>query len=285
MFLLSERNTYALPLSIGTSLALETFYPEVAKAHDKSRVVPEGSISEYAEVWVNLQTLYRNIIQAIPDGHESQMLVHIDELTETMSSEMDIIKDLISSASGGLCTVVYYECTYSALRNGGASKYIKFREDSTPYKKEMTDKYTKAIKVLKKSRKDIRSFDSDIKPDTATSAVMISHIPYDLCSYGKFSKLELLESHTGVIKTRSNWNSKYYPVPGYETYNLPFNRKILLILGDKVLVKPSDLRLRKIILDCSIKHNWHPLTTMEKIKLDLSIFVSEPFVLKVLMEI
>jgi hypothetical protein len=74
-------------------------------------------------------------------------------------------------------------------------------------------------------------------------------------------------------------------VPGYETYNLPFNRKILLILGDKVLVKPSDLRLRKIILDCSIKHNWHPLTTMEKIKLDLSIFVSEPFVLKVLMEI
>ncbi len=67
--------------------------------------------------------------------------------------------------------------------------------------------------------------------------------------------------------------------------HLPFLRKLLLVMGDKVLIQPNDIRLRRQIVDISVKRNWTNMTTLEKINIDLELEIKEPFVLQLLKQL
>ena len=64
--------------------------------------------------------------------------------------------------------------------------------------------------------------------------------------------------------------------------HLPFTRKLLLIFGDKYLIKPYPPVLRNQILETSIQRKWTPVTTDEKISLDLSLDIRDPYMLTVI---
>ena len=92
----------------------------------------------------------------------------------------------------------------------------------------------------------------------------------------------LLESHTGKIKTRVEWNSKYYPYPSGDMSILPFNRTLLLVFGDKIQFSPNEMKLRQYVMGAAVKGKWTPLTTREKMLNDFKMFIPEPYVVAVL---
>ena len=191
---------------------------------------------------------------------------------------MDVINGLFINEGKNLCKPVYYYCTRKGLVNK-FDKNVKLREDKTEGQKYYTFKYNKTLELLEKETDEIRKFDYELKPTTRVKAMILTHVPYDLLSYKNFNELDLLESNTGRLKKKYQWNSKYYPVGDEDLSIIPFNRKFLLIFGDKTLVHAMDMRLRKQIVDIAKKRNWTALSTEDKVMLDISLDLRELFVI------
>jgi hypothetical protein len=98
-------------------------------------------------------------------------------------------------------------------------------------------------------------------------------------------KLDLLESHTGKLKPRYEWGSKFYPLGDRDMSHLPFIEKLLLIFGDKVLIQPALTKIRQQVYDVSIKRGWTSMTTKAKVVMDLSTDIPEPMIARMLAQL
>ena len=280
---LESRLISSFPISIGTSLALETLFPSRLEPHDEKRKIPEHvNPSNYQEAYFNLSTLFRNLTTSI------DRVVFIqsspEELASVLESEIDIINSLFLNEGKGLCIPVYYYITYDSLLKGKISKDVKIRPDKTDSQKIYKAKLIDTMKLLGDKLHFIH-YDNTIKPRVKNSSLILTHIPYDLLSYKRFLHLDLLESNTGLLKTKNLWNTKYYPVGNLSLTNLPFLEKLLFIFGDRVLIQPYDIRLRRLICETAEKRRWTPMTTLEKVLLDLSLDIKEPYVLEFIRKI
>jgi len=281
---LSNRTISAFPLSIGTSLALESLFKPRLEPYDAKREIPnEIDINNYQEIYINLYTLYRNIVGSV--NKEVFKNTNANELLSIMESEIDVINDLFSIEGNNLCMPIYYYNNYKNLFSFGQTHGIKFREDKTDYQKIYKQLFLDIIKKLFKHTDEHIEINSIIKPKNRNTSLILSHVPYDLISYMNFKKLDLLESHTGKLKHRHQWNTKYANIGDSDLSHLPFNRRLLLVLGDKILIHPNEYKLRKLIYDISIKRNWTPMTTNDKINQDFELEIKELYVLKYLQSI
>lgn len=275
---LASRAISAFPVSVGTSLSLESLFSPRLKPYDPDREIPQHvAVADYQEIYINLSTLFRNIIGSIT--REAFFSATAFDIKETLISEIDVINSLFQNEGSGLCRPVYYHCTYKGLQSK-LPNAIRLRQDKTDGQKFYRHKHDEVMKLLFKSTDEHFEFDYDIKPKQRTSAMIITHYPYDLLSYTRFSKLDLLESNTGKLKQRHQWSSKYYPVGDSDLSNLPFLRKLLLVFGDRVLIQPSDMKLRRLILEIAEKRRWTALTTESKMIQDFELDIREPYVLQ-----
>ena len=275
---LATRAISAFPVSISTSLALETLFPPRLTPYDSTRKIPPNvNLSEYQEIWVNLLTLFRNIATSVP--RKVFLEASEVELKNTLETEIDVINSLFSTEGNGVCKPMYYYCTYLTVY-AFAQKNVAFRKDNTDFQKFFTFKFLKVMELLFKDTDEHYKFVATIKSKVGRNSLILTHIPYDLLSYRNFSKLTLLESHTGIVKNRHQWNTKYTKVPDGDMSCLPFSQRLLFIFGDNYLVFPAPLALRRQILNTAKARNWTAMTTDEKVLLDLSIDIKEPFVLK-----
>lgn len=277
---LPERAVSAFPLSIGTSLAFESVFPPSQAPYDPKREIPNRvDLSKYQTCWVNLTTLFRNLVSAITrEGFEKATPA---ELAATIEEEFGVIQSLFQTEGQGHCQVKLYYSTYEKLLTKRVPGLV-FRLPHTEVQKFYHEKLEKMIKILEKHTDSIVKFNDAIVPTTHEHAFALTHQPYDLVDYKKFAHLDLLESNTGVLKPRARWNSKYYPMSGQSFVHLPFHKKLLLIMGDKVLVRPAPAILRKQILETSLKRNWTPMTTEAKIVMDLGLDVKDPYMMAVI---
>ncbi len=267
---LYDRTVSGFPLSISTGLAFESIFPPRQAVYDPERDIPEHiNITEYDQLWINVDTLFRNMIQS--SSKEAVMNTGYKETCAVLIDEMSTIESLMFNEGGGTCVPVFYVCDYThALRN--IHRGINLRTDSTANQLHYTDLRNKTMKELKSLRTDIKFYPGAIKASQPKDSVlMLTHIPYDLLSKRDFKRLDLLESNTGKLKKPFQWNSKYYPVPKRNMSILPFHRCLLMSLGDKVLVQPMTLSIRSQIMDTAEKKEWTPATTIEKVLLDLGI--------------
>lgn len=275
---LASRTISAFPVSISTSLALESIFPPRLTPYDDTRKLPPRvDLSEYQEIWINLLTLFRNIATSVPQKvflEASEV-----ELKNVLETEIDVINSLFSTEGNGICRPQYYYCTYLTVF-AFAQKNVAFRKDSTEFQKFSTFKFLKVMELLFKDTDEHFKFVSSVKGDSNVTSLILTHIPYDLLSYRNFRKLTLLESHTGITKERRQWNTKYTKVPDRDMSILPFSKRLLFIFGDNYLVAPAPIALRRQILDTAKARGWTAMTTDEKVLLDLSIDIKEPFVLK-----
>lgn len=266
---LFDRTTSGFPLSISTGLAFESLFPPRQSVYDPERPLPEHiNLGNYTQFWINVDTLFRNMLNAadktaiLNTGYKETVSVIVDEI--------NTIENILANEGGGITSPIFYVCDYEhALRK--LHKGLSLRKDSTPKQFHYTDLRNKTMEELKKIRTDIKFFPGSIKTSGSNIALMLTHIPYDLLSYKQFGRLDLLESNTGKLKKRHQWNTKYYPVPNRNMSILPFFRFLLLTLGDKVMFQPAPSKLRDQIMTCAEKRSWTPATTIEKCLLDLSI--------------
>lgn len=272
---LYNRPTSSFPVSLPTGLALETLFTSRLPVYDPDRPIPKRvNLSSYQTAWINIWTLYRNLISSFDKN--TFLTLRVNDLVGALAAEVEVIQSLFAIEGLGVCKPIFYFCSYKDLAK--LDPRIRLREDKTELQIAQKDKYLATIKQLE-SMIHLRMLNTNLMPESRTSSLIMTHVPYDLLSHSNFSRLDLLESNTGKLKTRLDWNSKYYQVSGFDMSQLPFLKMLLLILGDRVLIHPADTKLRRLVLQMAEDKKWTPATTISKIVLDLELAHIEPYVL------
>lgn len=283
-YLLNGRTTSAFPLSIGTSLAFEAIFTGKVASYDPDKAPPMVvDINNYNEMWINLATLIRNLVGAIPK--ESSLSHDKSYLAETISQEISIIDTLIRDNST-LCQPVFYYSTYADLNSKEDKVKITLRHPSTDLQKRYESLLNDVVKKVIESRSiEILAIKSYLQPKGKVNGLILTHVPYDLLSKRNFESLELIESHTGQLKSPRRWNSKYKKIEGEDMSILPFVNKLLPVFGDSQTFVPWPLKARLLVLEIAKKYNWTPLTTMERITTTLELGTKDVFVVSSIKEI
>ena len=252
----AERAVGQFPLSIATSLAIESacgIHPEIP--------VNRPPILKYPTLWVNVRTLFRNFMGSL--SREAGTSIVPQDIAEVVAEEMDHIDGIIAEYSNGRTRVQYYYSDYKGMDR--KYKHAVLRMDSTPKQKEYTVIHNNAMELLMKNQGDrILVFELKLRPEGRPTALLLTHYAYDLISHNEFNGLTLLESHTGAIKERAQWYSKFYQ--GRELAMIPFREDFIQVFGDNEHFRPMDIRLRKDLVDIATKYQWSAVTTLDKIR-------------------
>jgi hypothetical protein len=184
-----------------------------------------------------------------------------------MGEEVELIQDLVKMYTGGSVKVVFYSSSYQDLKKH--FKHASVRTDNTEKQRQMTDLLTGSINAfykLQTKRDTLKHFKLYLEPISAMDkkVLLLSNYAFDLLSYKKFMKMDLLESHTGVLKERAKWHTKYSD--GKNLVRMPFNEMLLQVFGDSQTFYPMDKNLRKDVIELAEASQWNPLTTDERIR-------------------
>lgn len=273
---LADRETGQFPVSIGTSLAIEAgfgIHPDIKDA----KGVP---LTEYHEVWINLRTLFRNMIGAMPSEHGQMVLA--PAVAEALRHEMDQLENIVTEKMSG--KVIFYLSNYKGL--GQKYPHARIREDTTDKQKMLRKTMSQALAFIVQNEKGTKEvpntrfkvFDLGLKPDRQVKTLMLTHVAYDLLSAKHFGALTLLESHTGHFKDKAQWYTKY--LNGKELLKIPFREDLLQIFGDNEFFHPYPIEQRRELLSVADKYDWSPVTTTEKIRYGIATLKNPYFVSK-----
>lgn len=266
--ILAGRATSAFPLSVGTSLALESAVLTDRPSIDPERKIPQKvNLTDYDEVWVNISTLFRNLMGSLTKDDSKR--VHPSEIAIGLTEEIEFIQNIVATETLNKTSVIFYICEYRDLNRKypNASFRTVTTDNQKIYKALHDDSIQRVIKHFGRVP-FIKIFNSELQTSNYRNALLISHIAHDLLSYKNFRELHLLESHTGVLKKKFQWHTKYEH--GKELSMLPFNKVLLQLFGDNEHFKPFPIAIRKQILQIAETYKWTPATTIEKIKFNLT---------------
>lgn len=281
---LAERMLGQLPLSIATSIAFESLLnmepPSDAPAYvrrPKGKVKP---ITTFGEIWVNLRTLLRNIDGAI-DKDTQNMSSPLDYY-RTLVSEISLIENIVNEIPAENRPVVrYFTKNYENLSRIWPN--VLFRDVTAPRLKVYAAIENNVMSYFAEDiKKGSYSPEKIIIEDTfltiAKKAALISHFPVDLLLTKGEKFLALVESHTGAIKEKSEWNTKLRDGSKYP--RIPFDKAMIQIFGDKEnMLSPQTIQIRKKLGEISEKYSWNPLTTRDRVVATIEL-EHEPVLLK-----
>lgn len=270
---IAERTKGQFPISIATSLA----YESLMNIHEftKHNRIP---VFDYRVMWVNVATLLRNIIGSCSD--RDRALSDVEGLVEAIIEEMEFIRSFSYNEAKGLTTKFYYSL-YKDFDHTYKHAYLKHIERENQRKLTDIQKMVLGIHklVLKRvaervndpalpiHKQTIMVFNNKLGLKEIEKTIILTHNAYDLLSHYNFRYLDLLESHTGAIKKRTDWYTKLKD--GKLHPNIPFSEPMIQIFGDENQFGPADKKIRAAILAVAEKKHWHQLTTLEKMKSDL----------------
>lgn len=253
--ILAKRAVGELPVSIGTSLAVEAL-----KKNDSGD--PKKPI-RYGSLWINLRTLYRNIYESVETIDKPQLTAAA--IADAMQEELGYI---LEYGAGKIDRIQLYHREYGDLLQRFPGSIL--RVPNTPLQKQYAAMMNQTIdEVLSRDREGIIdvSKGSQLRGEP-TNALIITHYPIDLLSRTAFTKLRLLESYTGAIKSKSNWGSKL--TDGKLHPRLPFNDFTIQVFGDgPVLFMRYPKAVRESVLALADKFNWTSVTTLDKVRQNL----------------
>lgn len=253
---LSIRVQSGFPVSIATGLALESIFDPVQDVVDETRQVPNKiEVTEYNNYIFNVSTLLRNITTSVPSGEI--LTISKKDILDTLLDEIQWLTEFFHAE--GL-TINFYANNYNFVK----STYDK----ENILRKPTTDKQIAMDGIVKycldhlAKQDEVAQFSNTVHYNREDQALIFTHVPWDLLSYSKFIKLDLLESHTGLIKSRKLWNTKYHPIPEHDMSFLPFMEKLLTTFGDHVMFKPAPVKERiELWTAMKKKPNINPLTS------------------------
>lgn len=277
--ILDDREMGSIPISIATSLAIDGLYnrhPELKKSSKlpalKAKVI-----------YINARTLFRNIVGAIGD-REKSFQVSPRDYGEELLREFDEIKSCLAQEEHPLEAVLYLPTYHDLDKFYGKGNLRPVVTDIAIHKNKLENN---TLDYIYKQFKDV-----DIKPFIETNVTikcskhgpifLLSHLPLDLLNIENASDVYLVESHTGKVKGRELWYTKFNidKVP-----TIPFNKGTLLFFGDSGgMFKPQPSKARKRFIEISNKRKWNAYTTKDRLFLGFELD-KEPFILKTLREL
>lgn len=255
----AERATGSFPLSIATSLAIEGslgIHPD--------HPAGEKLLGDFNELWVNLKTLFRNYHNAV--GRDNYDSTKIQEHYTHFEQEMESLEKVVNSETSGKVRVVYYLPNYD--RVASRFPHALMRKDTTDIQKQYTARMKALLTMVVNNKKEqIKIYSDLILRESGRAVLLLTSYPIDLTT-SSFSSIALLESHTGNIKQRNQWYTKFYD--GKELASIPFTQGSLTIFGDNEMFRPLPISYRKSILELAKKYNWSFATTWDKITYGLN---------------
>lgn len=274
--LIENRVLGNIPVSIDTSLAFQGLFG----THEET--TNEQKTKDYTGIYLNVRTIIRNLLFAAKIGNPIINQEFIDkyasEIVVSAMYELDVIvKELYQHKAN---QILLYLGKYAGLqqRFPHAKLRVESRNDRFIPKDafgHLIERISIQIKqeLLKTKSKDeqIIIFDGDITANMK-SVLLFTHNPLDLFVH-KVNIVDLLESHTGKIKTSSTQYTKYYN--GNELPPLPFHRWLLQIFGDKEFFSPQPMKLRKAVLETARKYGWNSQTIEDRLRLTIML-VKDP---------
>lgn len=265
---LASRVKNSAGMSVGTSLALETILPLWSVFDIKREAPMPVSLHKYSRVWVNLRTVARNLYNAIENDLKDRLKG--DELGEAIAEEAWAIVQAINHESSNTVKVVIYLPKYEELAKTFPTASIRI--PSTDKQKNLDKLMQKALTFARTSLETnhkpyFKSCSLKIDPDGYAATLMLTHMPVDLLNARRFGNLELLESHTGVVKSKNQWYTKLFA--GNALSIIPFCEMSLQIFGDDHSFHPKHISVKREILSIAQTNNWSWMTTESKIRSDI----------------
>lgn len=252
---LNTREMGAIPVSIGTSLAIESVLGILPEHETDKPLILETDL-----LWINLRTLFRNLLGAV--DKDVRLGLTPDEITHALLNEMQAIETAISHQTNGRVQVTFYVCNYRSLTR--KFPHAQHKTPNTALQKQAfsLEQHTLAGVVEAQPPHDFREFDIELDGEQRR-AFILTHYPIDLLNRYRFKSLTLLESHTGALKPPGRWYTKLQD--GKALYNIPFDRMTLQLFGDGVLFAPVNIKIRRFIQGLAEKNKWSSVTTKDYI--------------------
>lgn len=214
------RTLGTVPISVGTAVAIEA--------------LQNTPMHRYQTFLMNIRTLVRNAREAYEE------LPSEKELTRAVKEDILGIVEFIAALK--LRTVldlkIYYpsynslERTFplATLKEMDPDKLLKPAEQKRKTAIQLDNKVIEA--TLDEFDKFITRVDC-ILPQFGGEGLIITHHPVDLVTTESYTRLHLLESHTGTIKGYASFNTKL--TGGKELTNMPLNKLTIQIFGDNAV--------------------------------------------------
>lgn len=262
------RAVNASGVSVGTSLAIESLVPNWP-VFDPARVAPPRiDLTEYNRVWLNLWTLGRNLLAAIPTEYRES--VSVEDAGRALVEEIEEIERSIRAATAGAVKIVVYYPSYEGLQQRFPKG--KIREAVTEKAKQskvlLKGTLDYAAKSLEMNHKELlERYDTEIRPKAFGNTLLLTHFPVDLLSEYRFGRCSLIESHTGVVKKKNLWYTKLFQ--GKQHPSIPFNAMTLQVFGDDHHFHPWENKIKQAIIEIANKNRWSWATTASKVRMDL----------------
>ncbi len=246
------REKGAVPISIGTSLAIEAaegVYPD-------RPVVTPAPITTTQLLMVNVRTLIRNAHGAVDKDYKDR--VNGEHLAPVILEEMLILNTVIPEVSNGKCKVLFYLSDYQHV-NPQQFRGALFKHATTPKQLAYAKLESETVEELQKKElpSNVVYFKGAIEGKYPRT-FLITHYPVDLLSRYQFERLDLLETHSGNIKAPPVWGTK---LTGSMMENIPLNAFTLKLFGDGVHFLGQRPSIKKEMLYWAEVDRWTGLTT------------------------
>lgn len=242
------------PLSIATSLAIEG-----ATGNHPDHPTGKNELIQYNQIWVNIKTIFRNLYNAV--DRELVLTVKPEDLYEQVEMELDQFQRVIAAETKGQVSVVFYVSDYADMER--TYPHAHLRGDTTPLQKAYTSSMISALTpYIRNHQHDLKTFKLNISGSGNDKTLLLTHYAIDLFAKG-FRELALLESHTGAVKLKHQWYTKY--LNGSTIPQIPFMNGFMQVFGDKEHFRPWGMSARKTILNLADEYLWSQVTTKEKV--------------------
>lgn len=232
-----------LPISVGTALAMEA--------------LQKAPMHQYKTLLINLTTIVRNAREAYPELPSSS------ELHEAVKSDlMEIANFIVSLKLKSVLELKVYYPSYQSLPNIFPMAKLRCKAEKKTARQLAIEKLDgETLKSISKE------FDKVIeKTDTKLvsfigETLIVTHHPVDLVMTDGYTRLNLLESHTGEIKRYQQFYTKL--TGGSELTNIPLNKLTIQIFGDRsVDFFSHSLGVKNEIKELALSAKWSSASTV-----------------------
>lgn len=256
--IVSSRMVGYYPLSIATSLAVEG-----ALGSHPDRPTHKDELNKYKSIWVNLKTLFRNLHNAI--DRTKLPLVTKTEFLTAFTSEVEQFEQVIQVVTNGQMKVTFYVCDYIGMER--AYPHAILRTDVTDNQKAYTALMREVLsEYVRVNHERLKTYGLKINDVVPEKTLMLTSYPLDLFSKG-FQRMALLESHTGTVKEKHLWYTKY--LKGKELPMIPFREDFIQIFGDQEHFHPQGIAMKRAIIEVANARHWSQVTSTMKVRYGL----------------
>lgn len=249
-------------LSIPTSLAIETLFGL------NDNVPPTNPLpyTKYDFLAINVLTLVRNLYGSVEKSLKQEW--GAQKYLSYIQKEIENIPLIIDNQSQGKMEIFFYLPSYRSLKRyfpnavlKGTGKRAYGKQHYEAIEQFITAQLTARILREGSDQVGVYLTDTELPTPKDRRILIMSHQPVDLIPYTETpNTVGLLESHTGLIKGKYEWYTKFGS-KGEGIEHIPFRRWSIQWFGDGKLFTAYPVKYRRTILDFSIENKWNQTTT------------------------